>query len=71
MKTLMFLALMSLVACEDKPSTPDVTKGAVAKPVTEEDCDDKAKAAQKVEIKEDSISLSNGPSGCTLDEAQK
>ncbi len=71
MKTLMFLALMSLVACEEKPNIPEVTSGAVAKPVAEEDCDDKAKAAQKVEIKEDSISLSNGSTGCTLDEAQK
>lgn len=71
MKTLLFLSLMSLVACEEKPSIPEVTTGAVANSAAEEDCDDKAKAAQKVEIKEDSISLSNGSTGCTLDEAQK
>lgn len=67
MKVFLFLSLFTLVACqaEEAPTTTQAPSAVTA----EEDCDDKAK--QKVEIKEEGISLSGGDAGCTLDEPQK
>ena len=70
-----FLAItlmMSIQACQSKevPKATPVSAAAVDAAVKpEEDCDEKAK--QKVEIKEDSISLTNPDAGCSLDDAQK
>ena len=73
MKTILLLALFSVVSCQakEKPAeTVPEPKAAAAAGTTvkaEEDCDDKAAAATKVEIKEEGISLSNNPAGCTLE----
>lgn len=67
MKIFLFLSLFILVACQAEQA-PKATQASTAVSA-EEDCDDKAK--QKVEIKEEGISLSGGDAGCTLDEAQK
>ena len=74
MKYLLVMGLMTFVAaCQAKNSTPPAAPAtsAVAPEASkpEEDCDDKAK--QKVEIKEETISLTNPTAGCSLDEAQK
>jgi len=76
MKKFLVFALLSVVAFQAKekpvetksaavPAASATASGVPAK--AEEDCDEKAKAAQKVEIKEDSISLSNNTAGCTLE----
>jgi hypothetical protein len=68
MKTFLVLTLLSIVACQAKDKPIETTQAAATAPVkAEEDCDDKAKAAQKVEIKEESISLTNNTAGCTLE----
>lgn len=56
--------VLSLAAChaEEKQKAKAVS----ASSNVEEDCDEKAK--QKIEIKEDTISLSNPSAGCSLDE---
>lgn len=68
MKVFLFLSLFTLVACQADEAPTTATQAATAV-TAEEDCDDKAK--QKVEIKDEGISLSGGDAGCTLDEAQK
>jgi hypothetical protein len=69
MKYLILAFLVCLVSCQKQEITTtlptDVTTGAAAV----EDCD--TKAAEKVEIKDEGISLSGGDTGCTLDDAQK
>jgi hypothetical protein len=71
MKTFLVLTLLSVVACQAKEKPVETSQAAAASaaaPVkAEEDCDEKAKAAQKVEIKEESISLTNNTAGCTLE----
>ena len=72
MKTLFLIALFSVTACQakEKPATNTTvteTKTKTTAPKAEEDCDDKAAAAKKVEIKEDSINLLNNTAGCTLE----
>lgn len=70
MKTLMVVMMFIAFGCDTdtKPAPPEpkVTAAGTAQAATE-DCDDKAK--QKVEIKEETISLTNPTAGCTLDEA--
>jgi hypothetical protein len=72
MKTLLVIALFTVVSCQAKekpaetipePTTAAANTAAPAK----EDCDDKAAAAKKVEIKEEGISLTNNSAGCTLE----
>ena len=72
MKTILLLALFSIVSCQAKekpaetvPQPKTTAAGATVK--AEEDCDDKAAAAKKVEIKEEGISLTNNAAGCTLE----
>lgn len=71
MKTILLLALFSIVSCQakEKPAekVPEPTTTATAPAKAEEDCDDKAAAAKKVEIKEEGISLTNNSAGCTLE----
>jgi hypothetical protein len=72
MKTLLAALLLVTFGCDPKPELPEpkvAPSAAVsgAAQAATEDCDDKAK--QKVEIKEETISLSNPSTGCTLDEA--
>ena len=71
MKTLLVMALFIVVSCQakDKPAEtiPEPTATAAAATGKEEDCDDKAAAAKKVEIKEEGISLTNNTAGCTLE----
>ena len=67
MKLIIFVALFAVTACNAQTNaTPSLETTKVVK--AEEDCDDKAKQAQKVEIKDDEISLTNNTAGCTLDE---
>jgi hypothetical protein len=69
MKYFILAALVSLVSCQKQEApvagAPEVSTGAAAL----EDCD--TKAAEKVEIKEEGISLSGGDTGCTLEDDQK
>lgn len=69
MKYLVMAALVSLLGCQKQETlangAPEATTGAAAL----EDCD--KKAAEKVEIKEEGISLSGGDTGCTLEDDQK
>lgn len=69
MKFFILAALIGLVSCQKQETpmngAPEVSTGAA----TLEDCD--TKAAEKVEIKEEGISLSGGDTGCTLEEDQK
>ncbi|MBY0518109.1 MAG: hypothetical protein K2P81_14465 [Bacteriovoracaceae bacterium] len=69
MKFLFLLSLLVMVACQKQEASTPQSNTSMVK--VEEDCDQKAKEAQKVEIKEEGISLSEGNTGCTLDEAQK
>lgn len=56
----------SFVSCVEKQAEVKSAESvSVQTQKTEEDCDDKAK--EKIEIKEDTISLSNS-TGCTLEE---
>lgn len=68
MKTILLMTMFIVVSCQAKDKPVEVT----AAPKTEasaakEDCDDKAEAAKKVEIKEEGISLTNNTAGCTLE----
>jgi len=73
MKILLFTLLLMTVACNEKKeaaapesvSTESAPQGILPGDLPEEDCDDKA--AKKVEITEESISLNNN-TGCSLDE---
>jgi hypothetical protein len=69
MKFLFLISLFALAACQKQEVATAETNTTMVK--AEEDCDQKAKEAQKVEIKEEGISLSEGNAGCSLDEAQK
>ncbi len=74
----MKLLVIALVISNVAMSTPEAKRKTVSvQPIktatkskdvakTEEDCDEKAK--KKVEIKEDSINLLGGNTGCTLEE---
>lgn len=65
MKFLMMLLLLTSFACNSKQAAaPAATAADAGK---EEDCD--TKAQQKVEITEESISLTNPDAGCSLEEA--
>jgi hypothetical protein len=71
MKFFVLLTLLFTVSCMDNTPVPEVSKKAAAKVDAlksvgdaEEDCDDKA--AKTVEIKEETISLTND-TGCTLE----
>jgi hypothetical protein len=75
MKLIFFVLLFSLMACNTKKETPAPESTSVSSAeqhgilpgdLPDEDCDDKAK--KKVEITEESISLNNGDTGCSLDE---
>lgn len=67
MKFFILLILsFTLISCVEKQTEVKSSETkAIHTEGAEEDCDDKA--AQKVEIKEDSISLSNN-TGCTLED---
>jgi|GEM_PF-3265644 len=70
MKTLLLMAMFTVVSCQAKEKPVEVTPAATTETATapaKEDCDDKAAAAKKVEIKEEGISLSNNTAGCTLE----
>lgn len=71
MKTLLVIALFTVVSCQakEKPAEtiPEPTTAANTAALAKEDCDDKAAAAKKVEIKEEGISLTNNTAGCTLE----
>jgi hypothetical protein len=72
MKTILLFALFSVVSCQAKDKPVEVkaapaAESSAATPKAEEDCDDKAAAAKKVEIKEEGISLTNNSAGCTLE----
>lgn len=73
MKTLLLMAMFTVVSCQAKDKPVEVAPAATsesassATPAKEEDCDDKAAAAKKVEIKEEGISLTNNTAGCTLE----
>lgn len=71
MKTLLVIALFTVVSCQakEKPAEtiPEPTTAANTAAPAKEDCDDKAAAAKKVEIKEEGISLTNNTAGCTLE----
>ena len=76
MKTLLFALLLITVACNEKKEAAPATETAEASSapqgilpgdLPEEDCDDKA--AKKVEITEETISLNNN-TGCSLDEME-
>jgi hypothetical protein len=71
MKFSLLFALLLSVACMEQTPVPEVSQKAAAKvealesvDEAEEDCDDKA--AKTVEIKEETISLTND-TGCTLE----
>lgn len=79
MKSVLFLVFVSL-ASSCLNAAPPVAKKAEAPKVgtkaakiledkKEEDCDDKAK--KPVEIKPETISLSGGDTGCSLDDLKK
>lgn len=68
-KIFFLLLVVGFVGCVEKKtevkSEATTSQAAVNLDGKEEDCDDKAK--EKIEIKEETISLSNN-TGCTLDE---
>lgn len=77
MKIFILSLLLMTVACNEKKETAsaEATKAPVAQTngilpgdLPEEDCDDKAK--KTVEITEESISLNNADTGCSLDEME-
>ncbi len=72
MKTILLIALFTVVSCQAKEKPAETvpepkTAAAGTTQKAEEDCDDKAAAAKKVEIKEEGISLTNNTAGCTLE----
>lgn len=72
MKSLMILSLLALTfSCNANTKKTENTltssNAQVVDGKKEEDCDDKAK--KPIEIKEESISLGGGNTGCTLEEA--
>ncbi len=68
MKFLMMLLLLTSFACNPKQdATPAAATAAALDSGKEEDCD--TKAQQKVEITEESISLTNPDAGCSLEDA--
>lgn len=69
MKYLILAILVCLVSCQKQETIPAVASDATTSPAVLEDCD--KKAAEKVEIKDEGISLSGGDTGCTLEDAQK
>jgi hypothetical protein len=69
MKYLILAFLVCLVSCQKQENTPAVAPAVTTDAAAVEDCD--TKAAEKVEIKEEGISLSGGDTGCTLEDAQK
>jgi hypothetical protein len=73
-----FFVFMLVFSCQQQeavtPAATSSTSSEAATPETsgtaikEEDCDDKAKQAQKVEITEETIKLGGSPdAGCTLE----
>lgn len=76
MKFLLLTLALLTVACNEKKEAPanqtvetaSAPQGILPGDLPEEDCDEKAK--KTVEITEESISLNNGDTGCSLDEME-
>lgn len=77
MKFIVIALLLTLAACNSKTEAPAMESstnsvaqqnGILPGDLPEEDCDDKAK--KKVEITEETISLNNADTGCSLDEME-